>query len=82
MKEIIIDATKMQTAEKIHEFLLKELEFPDWYGKNLDALFDCLTESPEELHLILKESKTLPRGFLKVFYTAAKENPKILIFEQ
>lgn len=82
MKEIIIDATKMQTAEKLHEFLLKELEFPDWYGKNLDALFDCLTESPEELHLILKESKALPQGFLKVFYVAAKENPKILLFEQ
>ena len=82
MKEIIIDATKMQTAEKLHEFLLKELEFPEWYGKNLDALFDCLTERSEELHLVLKESNALPQGFLKVFYAAAKENPQISICEQ
>ncbi len=25
----------------------RALEFPDWYGANLDALYDCLTDLPE-----------------------------------
>lgn len=43
MEEIIIDGKKHKTIEDIHLFLKKELEFPDYYGMNLDALWDCLT---------------------------------------
>jgi RNAse (barnase) inhibitor barstar len=25
----------------------RAFEFPDWYGANLDALYDCLTDLPE-----------------------------------
>ena len=27
----------------LHGIIKKELEFPDWYGRNLDALWDLLT---------------------------------------
>ncbi|WP_229795280.1 barstar family protein [Saccharothrix coeruleofusca] len=34
------------------------LEFPDWYGHNLDALYDCLTDLswlPEGEHVLVWE---------------------------
>ncbi len=30
--------------EQAHEYLAEVLELPAYYGKNLDALYDCLTE--------------------------------------
>jgi len=29
--------------EDVHEWLKQELGLPEWYGHNLDALWDCLT---------------------------------------
>ena len=29
---------------EIHEIIQRDLDFPDYYGKNLDALWDCLTD--------------------------------------
>ena len=79
MKKIIIDTRKLQTAEKIHEFLSKEMDFPSWYGKNLDALFDCLTEESEEITIVLKGNENFLQGFSSVFHAAAQENPRIHI---
>ncbi|MCR5687780.1 MAG: barstar family protein [Lachnospiraceae bacterium] len=30
-----------------HDYIAEVLDFPDYYGKNLDALFDCLTDMDE-----------------------------------
>ncbi len=38
------DCSKWETALQMHEELAKRLEFPDYCGKNLDALNDCLGE--------------------------------------
>ncbi|GGD81841.1 barstar family protein [Paenibacillus nasutitermitis] len=27
----------------VHEWLRQELDLPEWYGENLDALWDCVT---------------------------------------
>ena len=44
MEEAIIDCTQIQTKEDLHRVFRDTLCFPDWYGNNLDALYDCLTE--------------------------------------
>lgn len=43
----------MTTKEKTHKHLKKRLHLPDYYGNNLDALCDCLTEleTPSEITL-------------------------------
>ena len=46
-REYILDCEMMTDREKAHEYIAEVLEFPDYYGKNLDALFDCLTEMGE-----------------------------------
>ncbi len=40
----LIDGRFFETKARAHEVLLSALHFPDYYGKNLDALHDCLTD--------------------------------------
>lgn len=54
MREIIIDCSQLVDAAQLHQALFEALSLPRWYGHNLDALFDCLTELEEDTHLILK----------------------------
>lgn len=43
-KKYVLDCANMCDRKAAHDYLAKELELPDYYGHNLDALFDCLTE--------------------------------------
>lgn len=40
----ILDAERMKTKMEAHEYLAEVFGFPEHYGKNLDALHDCLSE--------------------------------------
>lgn len=44
MKQIHIDCTKMTDRAAAHDCLACALSLPEYYGRNLDALYDCLTE--------------------------------------
>ncbi|SEM59263.1 barstar family protein [Streptacidiphilus jiangxiensis] len=39
-----VNASGWATAEAMHEDLATALDFPDYYGRNLDALNDCLRD--------------------------------------
>lgn len=43
MKKIVLDGAQFTSKEKLHVILKSELQLPDYYGNNLDALWDCLT---------------------------------------
>lgn len=43
MKEVTLDFSSCSNWWDVHELLKDKLEFPDFYGKNLDALWDLLT---------------------------------------
>lgn len=43
MRDVILDGKKMDNREQLHAALKEALELPDYYGNNLDALWDCLT---------------------------------------
>ena len=43
-KEYIIDLRGVYSREELHDRIEEELPVPGWYGRNLDALYDILTE--------------------------------------
>lgn len=54
MKQVIIDCAAIADRSAFHDILSTALGFPDWYGKNLDALHDCLSAISEDTHLVLE----------------------------
>ena len=44
MDKYTVDFSKVKYYIEIHEVLKRDLDFPDYYGGNTDALWDCLTD--------------------------------------
>ena len=43
LRKLVLDGKKIKSEEDMHKFIANCLEFPDYYGMNLDALWDMLT---------------------------------------
>jgi RNAse (barnase) inhibitor barstar len=39
-----LDFSNITHWREIHQIIKKELDFPDYYGENWDAFWDCLTD--------------------------------------
>jgi ribonuclease inhibitor len=81
MKEIILDGKIMTSVEITHDYIKNNLNFPNYYGGNLDALWDFLTTISEPLNVILINKSALDNNLgdycqrlLEVFLEAAEEN--------
>ena len=57
-----------------HDYLKEVLNFPDYYGKNLDALYDCLCDIGIETDIILINSDCVSSDIIDTFVDAAGEN--------
>lgn len=87
MKKITLCGTEMADMAAVHRFFAEELNFPEWYGNNLDALHDCLTDIRDEdvvIEITEKEalSKALGvryRRFIKALTHAAEENDHLTL---
>ena len=86
MKEIILDGSAIFTSSDLHEALSQALSFPSHYGKNLDALYDCLTDLSDDTllelhnwHHIEFHLKDYSGKAVYVFHCAMKENPHLTV---
>lgn len=55
MKEIRLNGAKMVDKAHAHTYLKRKLSLPEYYGENLDALWDCLTTEREERRIVISK---------------------------
>lgn len=77
----IIDGRRMTTRADAHAELARALDFPDWYGGNLDALWDLATGMAADACLIHAPALLNALGaygcrLLMTLYEAAEENER------
>ena len=88
MNIIILDGRRMTDRRRTHTYLAQALSLPDYYGRNLDALYDCVTEMSGVqivLTCIAEMSENLANYgdmLLAVFAEAAEENPNIVFIAE
>lgn len=58
-KLIILDFSTINSKDDLHDYLQNTLHLPKYYGRNLDALNDCLSEIKSNMNLILKNKEHL-----------------------
>ena len=57
--EVYLDGRALDSREALHQALSALLAFPAYYGKNLDALHDCLTDLSDPVHLTVLHAQAL-----------------------
>ena len=85
MTTIKLEFTNIETMRALHIYLQYKLDLPAYYGKNLDALYDCLTDLAEDTTIIVNAgaacgecAASMPK-LLRVLEDAQEENPHLTI---
>lgn len=83
MNNITLKLDKFSKKEELHSYLKKKMKFPDYYGENLDALFDCLTDISTDTAVDIKydADNELQRAVLAVFSDAVSRNTHLAIIK-
>lgn len=88
MKYVILDGETIHTREDLHRTLQEALCFPEWYGRNLDALHDVLTDISEKTVIGLIDLPVMEEHlgdyavyFLRVLKDCAQENPHLYLLK-
>ena len=79
---VTIDCSEIRENADLHRIFSAQLHLPGFYGKNLDALYDCLTTLPQKTTLNLLHTQSLidnlgpyGRAALNAIAHAERENP-------
>lgn len=78
----VLDGGNIGSRQALHQTLAAGLHLPEWYGGNLDALHDCLTETGEPTELVIRNGTALAAALggytdalRRVLTDCAAENP-------
>lgn len=80
--EYIIDCRQIDSRGELHRTLAAVLSFPEWYGHNLDALYDLLTARREDTHLVFENwnpSSPAFKGLKQLLADAEENNPHLTV---
>ncbi|MBQ5911190.1 MAG: barstar family protein [Clostridia bacterium] len=88
MKHITIDFSLCKHPIDLHNELKEKLHLPEWYGNNLDALWDMITgflETPSDITVVFKPKNQAASNLkedvlniISVFNEAAEEYGEII----
>lgn len=82
-----VDCREMTSRAAVHDTLARTFALPAYYGRNLDALYDCLTALPpcvvhlENRDALYENLGPYAEKLLAVFRDAAAENPGLRLTE-
>ena len=68
MDRIILQGKNLRERSEGHEYLAEVMDFPEYYGGNLDALYECLTDICEDTLICVEyDGDELESDFFHVF---------------
>lgn len=81
---IILDGAAMTDRPAAHSHLAEKLDLPAYYGRNLDALYDALTELRGDIRLrnpaaVAEHLGAYGEALLDTLREAAQENPNLTV---
>lgn len=84
---IILDFNGIKSLWTLHEYFKEVFNLPDYYGNNMDALWDCLDCSFEfPTTIVLKNIEKIPSGMseateimLELFEDLQRDNEKVTV---
>jgi ribonuclease inhibitor len=59
MDEVFLDCKKMTSKFEAHKYIKEMLNLPDYYGNNLDALWDILSTKSKMISIFLLHEEKL-----------------------
>ncbi len=84
MKQITLNGKKMTSEKEAHEYIASKLGFPEYYGKNLDALADCVSEFCLDRYIRISHYSEMKKALgdyadmiIEVIKDIADESPRI-----
>ena len=84
--QVIVDGRTISNKEMLHAYLKEQCNFPEYYGNNLDALYDVLTDRPEPLEFVVENADELKEilcgygeAFIETLQDVAAENERIKV---
>lgn len=89
MIAVTLDGEEIADKEQLHKIFRDKLELPDYYGENLDALYDVLSTYSDTVEItILNDEKlcsNIPyygERLLSMLHIAAEENEPYIILKK
>ena len=87
MNYIILDFNGIKSLWTLHEYFKEVFNLPDYYGHNMDALWDCLDCSFEfPTTIVLKNIEKIPsemneatKIMLELFEDLQRDNEKVTV---
>lgn len=87
MIDITLDFTGIKSLWNLHEYFKEVFDLPEYYGHNMDALWDCLPYSFEfPTTIILKNISALPKEMapgvetmLELFHDLEQEDKNVTV---
>lgn len=56
MRTVRLNLGRCTSKEETHRYLKAKFRFPEYYGENLDALYDCMTDIAEDTEIVFEDS--------------------------
>ena len=74
---VTIDFTGVKTWRQIEDIISEALDFPEWYGRNLDALWDLLIREIAPHEICLTGTNSIPKNLFEYMETQPAETDDI-----